>query len=76
MMGLLLINNSGKLFIAEAGWKINTKQYFETKQNVSSYKNHPDIIKLMFLIVKDFPSSERFSSKTVNESEIKDLSKI
>ena len=43
---------------------------------VSSYKNHPRIIKLKQVVNGSaVPESERFSSKTVNEIEIKDLLK-
>ena len=41
---------------------------------VTSYKNHPRIIKLRQVVNESaVPESERFSSKTVNEIEIKDL---
>ena len=40
---------------------------------VSSYKNHPSIIKIKQVVNgSDVSDSERFSSKTVNESEIKE----
>ena len=43
---------------------------------VNSYKNHPRIIKLKQVVNGSaVPESERFSSKTVNEIEIKDLLK-
>ena len=43
---------------------------------VNSYKNHPSIIKIKQLVNgSDVSDSERFSFKTVNESEIKDLLK-
>ena len=43
---------------------------------VNSYKNHPSIIKIKQVVNESNVSdSERFSSKTVNESEIKDLLK-
>ena len=43
---------------------------------VNSYKNHPSIIKIKQVVNgSDVSDSERFSFKTVNESEIKDLLK-
>ena len=43
---------------------------------VNSYKNHPSIIKIKQVVNRSNASdSERFSFKTVNESEIKDLLK-
>ena len=43
---------------------------------VYSYKNHPSIIKIKQVVNgSDVSDSERFSNKTVNESEIKDLLK-
>ena len=43
---------------------------------VNSYKNHPSIIKIKQVVNgSDVSVSERFSFKTVNESEIKDLLK-
>ena len=43
---------------------------------VNSYKNHPSIIKIKQVVNgSDVSDSERFSFKTVNESEIKDLPK-
>ena len=43
---------------------------------VNSYKNHPSIIKIKQVVNRSSVSdSERFSVKTVNESEIKDLLK-
>ena len=43
---------------------------------VNSYKNHPSIIKIKQVVNgSDVSDSERFSAKTVNESEIKDFMK-
>ena len=43
---------------------------------VNSYKNHPSIVKIKQVVNRsDLSDSERFSFKTVNESEIKDLLK-
>ena len=43
---------------------------------VNSYKNHPSIIKIIQVVNgSNVSDSERFSFKTVNESEIKDLLK-
>ena len=44
---------------------------------VNSYKNHPSIIKIKQVVNgSDISDSERFSFKTVNESEIKDLKNL
>ena len=43
---------------------------------VNSYKNHPSIIKIKQVVNgSNVSDSERFSFKTINESEIKDLLK-
>ena len=42
----------------------------------NSYKNHPSIIKIKQIVnISNVSDSERFSFKTVNESEIKDILK-
>ena len=56
---------------------LNQKPFLQSARDiVNSYKNHPSIIKIRQVVNgSDVSDSERFSFKTVNESEIKDLLK-
>ena len=56
---------------------LNQKPFLQSVRDiVNSYKNHPSILKIRQVVNgSDVSDSERFSFKTVNESEIKDLLK-